>query len=180
MKPDSRVRFNVPPEIAVALKLLQEAVDNLAKISKHKQKKFTLDGRLVGDIGEVLAAELFDLVLNENQETGFDAKAGSGEYKGKPVEVKCRRNSKDIEFHDIPELLVVLALEQADKVVELVYLGPGAVLQKIRPDAAPDAKGRFKIRVSLAMLRNKFDQSGFPDSSPLPLRPGIQPLSSQS
>src|SRR5579862_959718 len=83
--------FRIQPEIAHALKNLQKAINHLAEVAGHKQKKFTLDGRLVGDIGEVMAAYFFKIELTQKQRAGFDATITQGPNQGKSVEVKCRR-----------------------------------------------------------------------------------------
>jgi len=170
--------FHIPDKIASAVQKLQKAVEDLADIAGHKQKKFTLDGRLVGDIGEVIAASLFDIKLTENQKTGFDAKIASGPNKGHRVEVKCRRKSKNIDFKEIPAHLVVLFVKDGDHVAELVYAGSGSVLTDIRLDAQPDQKGKLqkKITVSLAMLRSRFRWSEFSKNPSIPLRPTTKPL----
>jgi hypothetical protein len=40
----------------------------------YPKKKFTLDGRLVGDIGEILAEQIYDLELLEGQHPKHDAR----------------------------------------------------------------------------------------------------------
>jgi hypothetical protein len=51
---------------------MHEEIVSLLKIVKKMQndypkKKFTLDGRLVGDIGEILAAEKYDFKLYDEK-----------------------------------------------------------------------------------------------------------------
>ncbi|CAB1370182.1 DUF6998 domain-containing protein [Denitratisoma oestradiolicum] len=51
----------------------------LAKHYSHTGLKFTLDGRLVGDIAEALALEHFDLSLPAKRTKGVDAMTASGD-----------------------------------------------------------------------------------------------------
>jgi hypothetical protein len=52
-------------------------------------RKFTLDGHLVGSIGEVVAAYIFDLDLNPASTQGHDAKAKDG----RRVEIKLTQGN---------------------------------------------------------------------------------------
>jgi len=49
--------------IPEAVRQLLAIVDRLR--AEYPKKRFTLDGRLVGDIGEVIAAQEYDIVLHE-------------------------------------------------------------------------------------------------------------------
>jgi hypothetical protein len=42
------------------------------------KKRFTLDGRLVGDIGEILVEKAYDLTLFENLQKHHDGRAQDG------------------------------------------------------------------------------------------------------
>ena len=167
----STASWPIPELISEALKNLQAAVDRLGGIAGHQQKKFTLDGRLVGDIGEVIAAHYFEIELTDSQEKGFDATITKGANKGGQVEVKCRRMAKNIEFKEQPEFLIVLRIDENDEKVELVYAGSGSVISKIRPVAAlKDSSFDFtsKQRISLTQLRAQFDYATFLQNSPIP------------
>ncbi len=169
----------MPEHLREAIQDLQAAVDNLSKIAGHKQKRFTLDGRLIGDLGEVVAAYYFDLTLTETQEAGFDATIASGPFKGEHVEVKCRRKSTGIGFDRIPKHLIALKILPGDHQVEVVYAGPGEVLRRIRSNMSVDQTGRFEspISVSTTQLAAEFP----PDSMAtlaIPLRPESHPASS--
>ncbi len=66
-------------------------------------RKFTLDGHLVGSIGEVVAAYVFDLDLNPASTLGHDAKATDG----RAVEIKFTQGTGVAIRHE-PEHLIVL------------------------------------------------------------------------
>lgn len=87
--------------LKITAKQAKSILDNYVKIcdittsmSQHVQKTFAIDGRMLGDIGECILAYAFDLVLNEKQNNGFDAKT----KKGKKVEIKVRTNNNHIHI----------------------------------------------------------------------------------
>ena len=64
------------PQLVIDLWHSQQA---LANYYAQTGLKFTLDGRLVGDIGEALALEHFDLELPPKRTKGVDALTASGQ-----------------------------------------------------------------------------------------------------
>jgi len=70
---------------------------------------FTLDGHLVGSIGEVVAAETYGLILEKCSHEGFDAKTEAGQT----VEIKLTGGSSVSVSSDAntPEILIVLKLD---------------------------------------------------------------------
>lgn len=73
--------FSLPPAITELL----AARNRLREHYKHVGLEFTLDGNLVGDIGEALAAELFGLRLESRSAAGIDGFAADG----RSVQVKA-------------------------------------------------------------------------------------------
>ena len=67
--------MSLPPPV-IELWQSQQA---LAKHFSHTGLKFTLDGRLVGDIAEALALENFELTLPAKRTRGVDAITASGD-----------------------------------------------------------------------------------------------------
>lgn len=57
----------------VEIKQLLEITKNLREKYKSYERGFSLDGKLVGDIGEVLAAEKYGLKLLKSNENKYDA-----------------------------------------------------------------------------------------------------------
>ncbi|MCR9140138.1 MAG: hypothetical protein NXI27_29405 [Alphaproteobacteria bacterium] len=83
-------------------------------------RKFTLDGHLVGSIGEVVAAYIFDLDLNPASTLGHDATSADG----KNVEIKLTQG-RSVAIRHEPEHLIVLHRPKGGP-VRVVYNGPGA------------------------------------------------------
>lgn len=85
-------------------------------------RKFTLDGHLVGSVGEVIAAYMFDLDLVRGSSKAHDAIAKDG----RRVEVKLTQGDSAAIRHP-PEHLIVLCRPKAGP-VQVIYNGPGAIV----------------------------------------------------
>ena len=83
-------------------------------------RKFTLDGHLVGSIGEVLAASMYGLELLPASAETHDARSPDGAL----VQIKMTQG-KSIGIRSEPEHLIVLRLRRDGSVTE-GYNGPGA------------------------------------------------------
>lgn len=82
-------------------------------------RKFTLDGHLVGSIGEVVAARMYNLELLPASAPVHDATAKDG----RPVQIKATQ-AKSVGLRDEPEHLLVLQLHP-DGTASEAYNGPG-------------------------------------------------------
>lgn len=63
-------------QIKEALALIFQGINHLTRAFPNRH--FTIDGRLVGDIGEVIAALEYDLTLDAVQRRGHDARTSDG------------------------------------------------------------------------------------------------------
>ncbi len=86
---------------------------------RHPGRRFTLDGHLVGSIGEVAAAERYGLELLPATTEGHDALGPNGEL----VQIKLTQR-RTIGLRSAPQHLLVLRLDRDGDVAE-VYNGPG-------------------------------------------------------
>ena len=107
---------------------------------RYPGRKFTLDGHLVGSLGEVWAASIFDLKLLPPSHATHDAITPDGRF----VQVKATQG-ESIYISSCPDHLVVLVLNRQGG-VEVVYDGPGGPAW----DAAgrPGRFGQRPVRVS--------------------------------
>jgi hypothetical protein len=105
-------------EVLALLDAMYSASDRLEVL--FPGRKFTLDGHLVGSIGEVIAAYMFDLNLLRGSNKGHDATAGDG----RNVEVKLTQGDTVSIRHE-PDHLIVLR-RRKDTSVSVVFNGPGA------------------------------------------------------
>lgn len=86
--------------------------------------KFSLDGKLLGDIGEWLAAHHYGMRVNGNNQKGFDGWIGN-----QKVEVKTTLRGAGVVFRylepeDRPDHLIVFLLSKDGGSFETVYNGP--------------------------------------------------------
>ena len=84
-------------------------------------RHFTPDGHIIGSIGEVIAAEEYDLELFEASHPVHDAKTKDG----KQVQIKATQGDK-IAISECPEYLIVLKIHR-DGGFEEVYNGSGDI-----------------------------------------------------
>ena len=96
---------------------LLQIIDELR--SEYPNKRFTLDGVLLGDLGEVYAEEHYGLkLLPESNETHDAVTAG-----GKLVQIKITQ-TKRVGIYSEPDYLLVLQVQKDGTIIE-IYNGPG-------------------------------------------------------
>lgn len=83
-------------------------------------RRFTLDGHLVGSLGEVVAAERYGLALLPASSETHDARAADGRL----AQIKLTQGGS-VGLRSEPDHLLVLVLDEHAEVRE-VYNGPGA------------------------------------------------------
>jgi hypothetical protein len=109
--------------------------------------RFTLDGKLVGDIGEAMAAESFDLILCARRTKGVDAHTRDG----RSVQVKATGRAKSgpafTPGEGVADYLLFLRIDFSAGSAEVAYNGPEAVIRKMLPPSWSGTKV-----VSLAKL----------------------------
>ena len=111
----------------------------------YPSKRFTLDGRLVGDIGEILVEQLYDLELLKGQQPTHDAKS-----KGRLIQIKTTMKNS-LTFGDIPDYYLGIKVG-GDGSVEEIFNGPGAIIwEAIKHRKRPK---NFLYSIALATLRN--------------------------
>lgn len=108
--------------IAEGLALVFEGTKRLRSSFGHR--KFTIDGRLVGDIGEVVAEIEYELILDEKSRKAHDAKTP----EGKDVQIKATFKDS-LTFRSTPELYLGFKLNE-DGTYEEIFNGPGHIIHK--------------------------------------------------
>ena len=104
--------------------MLSDKIKELYKItneleSSYPGRKFTIDGHLVGSIGEVIVVEHYGLDLLPNSTETHDAVSADGKY----VQIKATQINR-IVISSEPDYLIVVKLF-SDGSWEEVYNGPG-------------------------------------------------------
>jgi hypothetical protein len=109
-------------EIDQVPKLIQELYQTVETLRElFPDRPFTLDGHLVGSLGEVIAAYKYRLKLLTPSAEGHDAETADG----KQVEIKITQGNR-VAFRSEPEYLIVLKLLKDGSTRE-IYNGPGQV-----------------------------------------------------
>ena len=129
--------------------MLSEKIKELYKITNelgrtYPGRKFTIDGHLVGSIGEVIVAEHYGLDLLPNSTKTHDARTKDG----KMVQIKATQ-VKGIAISSEPDYLIVIRL-LSDGSWEEIYNGPG----KAAWDNAGKMQKNGQRPISLSKLRN--------------------------
>jgi len=110
--------------IRKAVGQLLATVDKLC--SAYPKKKFTLDGRLLGDIGEVLVEDAYDLTLFEDVQHHHDALASVGRL----VQIKATmKNGLTFPAHHKPKYFLGVQIHKDGSFTE-VFNGPGKIAWK--------------------------------------------------
>ena len=99
---------------------LHKSVQELQDLYPDKKKKFTLDGRLVGDIGEVVAESLFQIELFEKNLPYYDGTTLDGTKK---VQIKATFKDK-LTFSHCPDYYIGIKLYEEGN-CEIIYNGLG-------------------------------------------------------
>jgi hypothetical protein len=106
--------------ITEGLALIFKGIDRLR--SAFPSRAFTIDGRLVGDIGEVIAALEYDVVLDSVSRPGHDACCGDGRL------VQIKATFKDsLTFKTCPDYYLGFKL-YPDGRYEEIFNGPGRII----------------------------------------------------
>ena len=103
-----------------ALALIFQGIEMLK--TKFDEKAFTIDGRLVGDIGEIIAEHEYELVLYKSQTATHDGETP----EGRKVQVKATFKHK-LTMTAVPEYYLGLQLHQ-DGTYREVFNGPGTLI----------------------------------------------------
>lgn len=106
--------------ITEPLKLIFGAIERLKEAFPNRA--FTIDGRLVGDIGEVIAALEYDLALHDVSQPTHDATTPDG----RRVQIKATFKDK-LTFRTVPDYYLGFKL-YPDGRHEEVFNGPGKVI----------------------------------------------------
>lgn len=120
--------FTLPPVITD----LVVARNRLRDHYRSAALEFTLDGNLIGDIGEAVAAELFSLKLSPRNGTGIDGHAPDG----RSVQVKATGTNRGPAFRMVDtraDHLLFLVFDLENLKGEVVYNGPEEPVIKLLP-----------------------------------------------
>ena len=127
------IKFFKMKEISQILKITQALRDKYS----HLGKQFTLDGKLVGDIGEVLVSEKYGIELYDENAPIHD---GYEIATGRKVQIKSSfKYYSYFPYGDVPEYFLSVNISENGDLEEL-FNGPGRyivehyiVARKLKP-----------------------------------------------
>jgi hypothetical protein len=145
------VKYDLPPaveHIVTARKQLRDAYAYRI-LNNQKNLEFTFDGKFVGDLGEAIAADHFDLDLDPGKH--IDGYTRCAERK--PVQVKAtgRKKGGTFQFRESDYLnhdkvhLIAIVIHWDECKYEVVYNGPES---KVRPSWNDDEHRAKDVTVS--------------------------------
>lgn len=145
------MKITIPDAINQMLRI----VDRLR--SAYPKKRFTIDGRLVGDLGERLVADVvYDLQLFENLKKHHDGSTTDG----KQVQIKATmKNSLTFPVDHIPEYYLGIQIHQDGKFSE-IFNGPERIAQETVKGRKPTETNLHSITIgALKKLNEKVKPS---------------------
>ena len=146
--------------LAELIRELCEATDALNREFACEERKFTIDGHLLGSIGEVLAKYIFDLTLERPSKEIHDALTKDG----KRVQVKITAVNAGVSLYEEPDFLIALRL--SDEGLEVLYNGEGAAVWQSCGKKQKNGQRRINNR-KLREL-NKNAKNPLPSCRPFP------------
>lgn len=106
------------------------------RLCKHYERtglRFTLDGKLVGDLAEVIAADLFGLTLCERRTAGVDCHTQTGESVQVKATGTLRKGPAFTPGEGRADHLVFLRLDFDNATGTIAYNGPEAPIRLLLP-----------------------------------------------
>lgn len=135
---------------------IHQAVKEMLKIvealhNQYDKKKFTLDGRLVGDLGEILVEEDYDLELYSGL-----AKYHDGETPdGRKVQIKTTmKNSLTFPVDHIPHYYIGIKIH-SNGTYDEIFNGPGSVAWEAVKNRKPTKTNLHSITLSALKKLNE-------------------------
>jgi hypothetical protein len=115
------------------------------------KKKFTLDGRLVGDIGEILAEEAYNLSLFADLQKHHDAETPDGRL----VQIKATmQNSLTFPADHVPNYYLGIQVHSDGSFSE-IFNGPGAVAREAVKNRKPSKTNLHSVQIGTLLALNK-------------------------
>lgn len=151
--------FPLPPAIATQLEA-RDAVrchyrGVLARMGSGVDLRFTLDGNLVGDIGEAIAAELFGVTLVETKSTeGIDGYVPDG----RSVQIKATGTRRGPAFRPTAtraDHLLFFCLDFTGANGTVAFNGPERDVTRFLPDGQYEQRMVSRVRAARCALRTR-------------------------
>ena len=161
-------KFVLPPDIAGLIAARNKVRDHYAQklraLGSVVELSFTLDGNLIGDLGEALALDLFDIRLVETKSheaiDGFTP-------DGRTVQVKATGTGRGPAFRQTEtraDHLIFLDLDLDNAVGEVIFNGPEHYAVAMLPDVFVGqrslTRGQIRAADSLVKAEERLPRRG--------------------
>lgn len=155
--------MSITPQAAV-IQLLQ-IVQQLR--NTYRKKRFTLDGRLVGDLGEILVESEYDVTLYESLQKHHDAETPDG----RKVQIKATmQDSLTFPVDHEPDYYLGIEIH-SDGTFSEVFNGPARIAGKAVQNRKPTKTNLHSINIGALRRLNKEVRAG----DRIPKRVGREP-----
>lgn len=147
------------------LQSLFQTVNRLETEYKKYNRKFTIDGHLIGSIGEVIVADAFDLELAPTGNALYDAWTKTKPKKTvqiKTTQIDRVSFSKITDTDDAPDYIIVIQIDKTGE-WQLAFNGPGKLVYE--NIGKPQKNGQSQISVN--KLRNLIEKAKKSEQIPL-------------
>ena len=135
--------------------MIKNSVIKLLKELKtaYPHKEFTLDGRLVGDIGEVLAEEIYLIKLLEGLAKHYDAVCLDGTER--KVQIKATmKNHLGFPCDHVSDFYLGIRITKDGKIEE-VFNGPGQIIWNKLAHKKPNKINMFRVPITVLKKLNE-------------------------
>lgn len=136
--------------LSQAIRDLYAIVDRLGVECAEHDRHFTLDGHLLGSIGEVYAAERHGITLYMSSKKAHDGWKVDAAGRRREVQIKVtqtRAKRRVVPISHKPDYLIVLLVGE-DGSFEEVYNGPGAKVWDLVRDRSRPSNGQHQITLN--------------------------------
>jgi hypothetical protein len=136
--------------LSLAIRDLYAIVDRLGEEFAEHDRHFTLDGHLLGSIGEVYAAECHGICLYASSKKAHDGWKIDADGKKREIQIKVtqtRAKRKVVPISYRPDYLIVLLVDE-DGSFDEVYNGPGIKVWDLVKDKPKPANGQYQVTLS--------------------------------
>jgi hypothetical protein len=139
------MKFTIPD----AIRQMLEIVERLHKT--YPKKKFTLDGRLVGDLGEILVEDVYDVKLFDDQKKHHDGSTSDGRH----VQIKATmKDALTFPVDHTPAYYLGIQIHQDGTFTE-VFNGPGYIAQEAVKSRKPTKTNLHSVTIAVLKKLNK-------------------------
>lgn len=133
-----------------AIRRLYEVIESLNETCGEHNRHFTLDGHLLGSIGEVYAAERFGIHLYTSSKKAHDGWIGMPDGTRRRVQIKVTQactKRKVVPISHEPDYLIVLSVDEKG-IFNEVYNGPGDKVWNLVRGRPRPSNGQYQIPIS--------------------------------